>query len=45
MQKVLILTMGIMIFITGCMQSNKAENHLTYNINVYKSAWENFVQI
>ena len=29
------------VFITGCMQSNKAENHLTNNINVYKSVWEN----
>ena len=41
MKKVLILTIGMVVFITGCMQSNKAENHLTNNINVYKSAWEN----
>lgn len=41
MKKVLILTIGMAVFITGCMQSNKAENHLTNNINVYKSVWEN----
>ena len=41
MKKVLIITIGMAVFITGCMQSNKAENHLTNNINVYKSVWEN----
>jgi len=41
MKRVLILTIWMVVFITGCIQSNKAENHLTNNINVYKSVWEN----
>ena len=41
MKKVLMLTLVTVVFITGCMQSNKVENRLTNNINVYKSVWEN----